>query len=89
MINDNLSLEFGANIVLGRTEKRAIRNLCPNGTDTVACLTDPNQQQAGAFQGINRGLVRQTQSPFFGAESFADELNEDRDEIFFNVTYQF
>jgi hypothetical protein len=89
ILNDNISFEFGANIVLGRTEKRAIRNLCPNGVDTVACLSDPRQQQAGAFQGINRGLVRQTQSPFFGAESFADELNEDRDEIFFNVTYQF
>ena len=89
ILNDQISFEFGANIVLGRTQKRAIRNLCPNGVDTVACLTDPTQQQAGAFQGINRGLVRQTQSPFFGAESFADELNEDRDEIFFNVTYQF
>jgi hypothetical protein len=89
VINDNLSFEFGAAIVLGRSEKRSIRNLCAGAEDTVACLSDPNQQQAGSFQGINRGLVARTQSPFFSAESFGDELNEDRDEIFFNLTYQF
>ena len=75
--------------MLAKAQKRPFRNLCSGGADTVACLTDPTQQQAGAVQGLNRGLVRKTQSPFFGAESFGDELNEDRDEIFFNVTYQF
>jgi hypothetical protein len=50
---------------------------------------NPSSQQPGAVQGLNRGLVRKTQSPFFGTESFGDELIEDRDEIFFNVTYQF
>ena len=89
ILNDQISFEFGANIVLAKRQKRPLRNLCAGGADTVECLVDPAQQQAGNFQGLNRGLVRKTQSPFFSASSFGDELNEDRDEIFFNITYQF
>jgi hypothetical protein len=89
ILNDQISFEFGANIVLAKRQKRPLRNLCAGAADTVDCLVNPSLQQAGNFQGLNRGLVRKTQSPFFSAESFGDELNEDRDEIFFNITYQF
>jgi len=88
VLTNELFVEVGANIVWGRRQKKPLRNLCAGGPLTEACLGDLAQQQAGSFQGINDNFAGRSEGPFF-AESFGDHIQEDKDEIFFGVTYQF
>jgi hypothetical protein len=88
VLTNELFVEFGAQMVWGSRTRRPVRNLCEGGPLTEACLGNIANQQAGNFQGLNDNFAGRSEGPFF-AESFGDNVQEDKDEIFFGVTYQF
>jgi hypothetical protein len=86
--NEHLSLEVGVNLLWGSTQKHNIRDLCADG-NADSCIGNPDTWQAGQWQALYGGFERTSESPYWGKESFADRLSEDRDEVWMGVKYQF
>ncbi len=87
VMNDRISFEVGINLIQGGKEVHNIRDICPSGgTD---CLADPTTWNSGNWQLINEDFRRYAEGPWFGKESFADNMMEKRDEVWMGVTYQF
>jgi hypothetical protein len=87
VMNDRISFEIGVNLLQGSKSEHNIRDICPSGG--YDCLADPTTWQPGNWQLINYQFERYAQAPFYGMESFADEMMESRDEVWMGVTYQF
>jgi len=87
VMNDRISFEVGVNLLQGSRKEHNIQDICKNGS--LNCLGDPTSWQAGNWQLINKGFDRYAQAPFWGRESFADDMMESRDEVWAGVTYQF
>lgn len=87
VFNDNVFVEIGANLLNGKSKKFNIRDICADST--LNCLGDPTTWQAGNWQLINENFRRTAEAPWWGLESFADTIMEDRDEFWVGVTYQF
>ena len=88
IVNDNVSVEFGAQMIWAKRQKTPLLNACAGGDLTIACLSDPANFQPGAFQPINRNFARTAESPYY-AQSFGDHIEEKRDTLFLNLIYQF
>ncbi len=88
ILNESVFVEMGAQLVWSKPQKTTFRNTC-GGDLTIACISDPANFQSGNFQSINQGFARTAEGPLYSASSFGDHLEEDRDTIFFKVTYQF
>ncbi len=88
IVNDNVSIELGAQMIWAKRQKKPLLNACAGGDLTIACLSDPANFQPGSFQSINRNFARTAESPFF-AQSFGDHVEEKRDTLFLNLIYQF
>jgi len=87
VMNDKVSFEVGINLLQGSKKVHNIRDICASGgTD---CLADPTTWQAGNWQLINKDFAKTAEAPFYNRESFADNMMEDRDEVWAGVTYQF
>jgi hypothetical protein len=84
--SDHLSFDLGLHILAGRRQEHGFRDTCP--TDDLTCLPDPTTWNPGQYQSLNRNLQRAGEAPFF-PESFADRYMEERDEVWFGVTWEF
>jgi len=89
ILNESMFVEFGAQMIWSKPQKRSLRNACAGGDLTISCISDPANFQAGNFQTLNQGFARTALGPLYSAQSFGDNLEEDRDTIFMSVTYQF
>jgi hypothetical protein len=87
VMNDQISFEVGVNLLQGSTDKFNISNICKDGQ--LKCLADPTTWQAGNWQLINENFRKTAEAPWWGRESFADNMMENRDEVWAGVTYQF
>ena len=56
---------------------------------SLNCLAAPDTWNPGNWQIINEQFRRTAEAPWWGLESFADNHMEERDEIWFGITYQF
>ncbi len=91
LLNQNWIVEAGLNIFWGaqNDQRQNIRDMCPGGELTFACVVDPSSWNAGQWQGLNRDLRRTSRAPWWNRQSFADQFAEDRDEAWIRITYQF
>jgi hypothetical protein len=87
VVNDQVSFEIGVNLLQGSRKDHNIRDICSDGG--LGCLGDPTTWQNGNWQLINAGFDRYAEAPWWGLESFADTMMEERDEVWVGVTYQF
>ena len=85
-LKENLYLDVGVNLLLGRKQEHGFVNVCSDGSAT--CVGDPTTWVRGQTQTSNRGLQRKAEAPWF-SESFADRYMEQRDEVWFGVTWEF
>lgn len=85
--NESLYFEVGINLLNGKKHEHNIRDICASGG--LDCLGDPTTWQAGNWQLINKNFDRYAEGPYWNLESFADAQMENRDEVWFGVTYQF
>ena len=66
-----------------------IRDVCPGGNITNACISEPASWNSGQWQMLNGDLQRASQAPWWSRQSFADRFMDKRDEIWTGFTYQF
>ncbi len=85
--NDHLSFEAGVNVLWGTRQAHNIRDLCADST--LSCIANPDTWQAGQWQALYRDFRRTAESPYWGKESFVDRMNENRDEVWVGLKYQF
>jgi hypothetical protein len=85
--DENLYFEVGINLLQGSQQRRNIRDICASGG--LDCIGDPDTWQSGNWQIINEQFRRTAEAPWWGLESFADNHMEERDEVWFGITYQF
>jgi hypothetical protein len=90
VVNQNLFFDIGVNFLLGGADHQhnIHRDLCRDGT-LSSCIADPTTWNAGQWQALVKNFERTTRAPWWGRQSFADSFQEDRDEIWVGVTYQF
>jgi hypothetical protein len=86
-LNENIYFDVGVNLLWGGKKEHNLADVCADST--LSCLGDPTTWQDGNWQMLNAALKRRAEAPFWGKESFADKFMEDRDEVWFGVTYQF
>lgn len=90
ILGQHLYWEIGAILLNGdATRRHNLRDVCPGGVITLACISEPTSWNAGQWQMLNRGLERASQSPWWSKQSFADRFMEKRDEFWAGLTYQF
>ncbi len=87
--NSNLSFEVGVNLIWGTGQKHNIRNLCATSGNADDCIANPDNWNAGQWQALYQDFARTSESPYWGKESFADRMSEDRDEVWVGLKYQF
>jgi hypothetical protein len=83
---DTVYLDVGVRLLMGRKQEHGFVNVCSDAS--ANCAADPTTWVPGQTQTSNRGLRRKAEAPWF-AESFADRYMEQRDEVWFGVTWEF
>jgi hypothetical protein len=85
-LRESMYVDVGVNLLMGRSQEHGFVNVCKDGG--VDCVGDPTTWRKGQTQTTNRGLRRQAAAPWF-LGSFADSYMEQRDEVWFGVTWEF
>jgi hypothetical protein len=87
--NEQLSFEAGVNLIWGTRQKHNIRDLCATSGNADDCIATPDTWQAGQWQALYENFSRTSESPYWGKESYADRMSENRDEVWIGLKYQF
>jgi len=87
VVNSSFFIDVGMNILVGNNGNgHNLTDLCAD--HTLSCISDVTTFQPGNWQVLN-SFQRTSEAPWWGKQSFADKIMEDRDELWIGFTYQF